>query len=65
MKTLKRYEEAAKARTGEIRISSYEMAKVTDVSFSVSLDRWKEIEQSPEWAAVKEMIKRDKQLQEA
>lgn len=56
VKTMKRYEEAAKARTGEIRISSYTLAKVTDVSFSVSLDRWKEIEQSSEWAAVKGMI---------
>lgn len=56
MKEMKRYEEAAKARTGEIKVSSYLLAKVTDVSFSVTLDKWQEIEQSPEWAAVKKMI---------
>ncbi len=44
MKTLKRYEEAAGARIGEIKVSGYLLAKVTDVSFTVTIDKWQEIE---------------------
>lgn len=56
MKEMKRYEEAAKTRTGKINAFIYHLSNVADVSFSVTLDKWKEIEQSAEWAAVKGMI---------
>lgn len=50
---------------GKISVEKFIMSNAARVSFDVSRERWREIEQSPEWAAVKGMIERDKQLQEA
>lgn len=49
-------EEAAKKNFGEIKVTSFIMANSTSVSFDVSREKWQEIEQSKEWAAVKKMI---------
>lgn len=52
----RRLEEAAKKGFGKIRVENFIMSNAARVTFEVSGQKWKEIEQSPEWAAVKGMI---------
>lgn len=64
VKTLKRYEEAAKKKFGKVKVDSFIMSNATRVSFEVPRERWQEIKQSPDWAAVKKMIEKCKEPDE-
>lgn len=61
----KKLEEAAKKNFGKIKVDNFIMSNATKVSFEVSREKWREIEQSPEWAAVKGMIEEDKEPDKA
>ncbi len=56
MRKAKKLAEAAKKGFGKIKVDNFIMSNATRVSFEVSRDKWNEIEQSSEWAAVKRMI---------